>query len=147
MHSLNAQPGRKSEANSKEGITTMKTTGEKIAFANDIDFTELFRHAEIFTGTVLKFSEPEVTECRDNVNVKFRSENIAGTCGAFGKILEYCHVEPFAHGVTENDETGELRYWAKINLDYRHVDGGHNGMELFWADYSNGKWEFRDAGR
>jgi len=123
----------------------MKTIEEKKEFANGIDFSGLFRHAEIYSGTELTFSKPEVTERRGVVSIEFQSNNIADTCGIFGKILEYCKVENFSSEVCEDKESGELRYWVSVHVSYQHHNGGSNGMELFTARYQNGEWFFRDV--
>jgi len=121
-------------------------TAEKIEFGKGIDFSGLFRHAELFSGMALTFSKPEVREGRGGgVHIEFQSNNIAASCGIFGKILEYCVIEPFSNSVFEDEETGELRYWASIHITYQHHAGGSNGMDLFSARYSNGVWEFEDV--
>jgi len=124
----------------------MKTLEEKKEFADSIDFSELFRHAEIFSGMKLTFGKPEVKERRGQVvSIYFQSDNIAATCGIFGKILEYCQIENFSSEVYEDEESGELRYWVSVHISYQHHSGGSNGMELFTARYQNGEWTFKDV--
>ena len=119
---------------------------ENIEFANSIDFTELFRHAEVLSGTVLTFSGPNVVVKGVNVYINFVSNDIASTCGAFGKILEKCVIESSNNGICRDEKTDELVYWVYINISYSHVEGGSNGMNLFDARYTNGNWSFRNAG-
>jgi len=128
--------------NENKAVTT---TEEKIEFANSIDFSELFRHAEEFTGVALTFSKPEMQADGERVFISFRSNNIAPSCGAFGKILEYCVVENFSSAVFENEDTGELKYCVSVHISYQHHAGGRNGMELFIATYNNGEWHFVDV--
>jgi len=122
-----------------------RTTEEKIEFANSIDFAGLFNHAENITGFGLTFSKPEVRERKGNVSIAYKSNNIADTCGIFGKILEYCVIENFNSLVWEDKEAGELRYWTTAHVSYQHHNGGSNCMELFSAWYSNGEWTFKDV--
>jgi len=124
----------------------MKTVEEKKEFANGIDFSGLFSHAEIFSGMELTFNKPEIRERRGGiVGIEFQSNNIASTCGIFGKILEYCVIENFSNEVFEDEESGELRYWVSVNISYQHHNGGSNGMWLFTARYQNGEWSFQDT--
>jgi len=129
--------------NENKAVTT---TEEKIEFANSIDFSELFRHAEKLAGLELTFSKPEIraSDCGERVFISFRSNNIAASCGVFGKILEYCVIENFSSAVYENED-GELKYCVSVHISYQHHAGGSNGMELFIACYSNGEWNFMDV--
>jgi hypothetical protein len=130
--------------NENKAVTT---TEEKIEFGKNIDFAELFRHAELFSGMALTFSEPKVREGHSGgVHIEFQSNNISDSCGIFGKILEYCVIHTFSNSVFEDDKIGELKYWASIHISYQHHDGGSNGMDLFSAKYSkSGGWEFKDV--
>ncbi|GHU81988.1 hypothetical protein FACS189468_5590 [Spirochaetia bacterium] len=123
----------------------MKTVEEKIEFANGINFDGLFRHAEIFSGMALAFEKPEVRGRRGDVHIEFKSNDIAASCGIFGKILEYCVIDNFSNSVFEDKETGKLKYWVNVHLSYQHHDGGSNGMDLFTAWYGDGEWTFRDV--
>jgi len=122
-----------------------KTLEQKIEFANSIDFSGLFSHAEGLAGFELTFEKPEVRERYENVTISFKSNDISPTCGIFSRILEYCVIEKFNSEVFEDKETGELKYWATVYVSYQHHEGGSNGMQLFTAWYSNGEWTFRDV--
>jgi len=123
-----------------------KTTEQKIDFANSIDFAGLFNHAETLTGFGLTFGKPEVSERGSDVYIEFQSNNIAATCGIFGKILEYCVIGSFSNSVYEDEKTEELKYWVSVNVSYQHHKGGRNGMDLFTARYSTaGGWTFEDV--
>jgi len=122
-----------------------KTLEQKIEFANSIDFSGLFSHAEKLAGFSLTF-EKTVNEINGYACVDFRSNDIAASCGLFGKIIEFCIIDNFGGHVVEDKETGELYYWGNAHLSYRHYHGGSNGMELFSARYINGEWTFEDVG-
>jgi hypothetical protein len=119
------------------------TREEKIEFANQIDFSGLFHHAEMLAGQKLTFGKPEVSERGNTIRVQFESNNIK-LSGVFGHILDTCVIGNFSNSVSEDKETGELYYWVQVSVSYHHRKGGSNGMELFTAWYRNGEWEFRD---
>jgi hypothetical protein len=126
----------------------MKTQEQKIEFANKIDFSGLFHHAEIFAKQKLIFGKPEITERRGNTHINFRSENInLSSCGVFGNILEYCRVESFSNSVYENEDSGKIEYWVDVHISYEHLSGGSNGMALFSARYVDNEWIFEDVHR
>jgi hypothetical protein len=126
----------------------MKMTREqKIEFANGIDFSGLFHHVEMLAGQELTFGKPEVKEKSDRVYIEFQSNNIASSCGVFGRILEYCVIGNFSNSVSEDEKTGELYYWVQVSVSYQHRGGGSNGMELLTAWYKNGEWSFRDVAK
>ena len=118
-----------------------------VAYAQTVDFTELFEHLQEFTKVKCTFYQPEITvSYNGSVHVNFSSENIAPQSGPFSVILENCCFASFSNYVVEDKETGELWYWVSANLQYRHVDGGSNGMEVCEAHYRDGAWRFWNAG-
>jgi hypothetical protein len=121
------------------------TREEKIEFANNIDFSGLFSHAEMLAGQKLTFGKPEVKESCGNVYFDFESNDILASCGVFGKALKSCVIGNFNNNVSKDKETNELFYWVSVDLWYQHLDGGRNGSNLFTAWYKKGEWTFRDA--
>jgi hypothetical protein len=121
------------------------TKEQKIEFANGIDFSGLFDHAEMLTKQKLTFGKPEVKEGQDSIYFDFESNDIKQSCGVFGQILKSCILGNFSNKVSV-EGTGKLYYWVDVSVWYEHLDGGRNGMSLFTAWYRNGEWEFRDAG-
>ena len=118
-----------------------------VDFLNHLDYRPLFKHAEELAGINLDFSDVEVKEVRGEVYAEFTSQNLATEgCGIFGKVLESCVISPFSSGIYEAED-GDFVYWANINLRYRHLDGGMNGMNLFTVQFKDNKWSFRDVGQ
>lgn len=121
---------------------------ELIAFAETIDFTELFDSIEAFTNITCSFNQPEITgNSSGSVAIRFTSANVANQCGPFAAILKECTIENFSNGVCRDIETNEIKYWVCVSIRYQHIDGGSNGMDICWADYTvkNG-WRIRNAG-
>ena len=119
---------------------------ELVAFAQTVDFTELFNHVRDFAGIDCTFSRPEITTIRGEVCISFMSDDIAGQTDAFAALLRRCHVQSSNNGVFRHAETGGLEYWVGVNIRYEHKDGGENGMEVLRAWHKNGTWTFLDAG-
>lgn len=118
-----------------------------IAFAQTIDFSELFEHVKAFTGITCNFNQPEISTVRGDVYVSFTSENIAEQAGPFAAILKNCYFSSFSNGVSRNRDTNELGYWVCVDIMYDHKDGGSNGMEVVRASFTQRTgWVFRNAG-
>ncbi len=123
------------------------TTGDYVAFAQNIDFTELFDHIKAFTKADCAFHQPEITTSRGEVHINFISDDIAAQTGPFAAILERCSLHSFSNGVYTDKETHEPAYWVSVSIQYEHKDGGSNGMNICRASYTElGGWVFRDAG-
>ena len=119
---------------------------DKISFAESIDFTDLFSHAERVTGVKLEFTKPEVIS-EGMVYVSFHSGDMTEKCGVFSNILESCYISPFT-GAVDTNITGERKFlWLDISLCYRHKDGECGNMVLFNAWYTEGLgWRFLNVG-
>ena len=120
--------------------------GELVAFAQTVDFAELFDRVRDFAGIDCTFNRPEITTVRGNVHISFMSDDIAKQTGAFACMLKRCFIQSSINGVFRHKGTGELEYWAGVNIRYEHKDGGNNGMEGLRAWYKNGEWAFLGAG-
>jgi len=118
-----------------------------VKFAQMIDFSELYAHLQALAKVKCQFEVPVISFNRDgSVHIGFASENIAPQTGPFSAILESCKLASFSNWVVRDKETGELRYWVDVSIQYQHVDGGSNGMSVCMAEYRKGEWSFRDAG-
>jgi len=118
-----------------------------VRFAQTIDFSELYAHLQALAKVKCHFEVPVISFHRDgSVHISFASENIAPQTGPFSAILDRCQLTNFSNWVIRDKETGELRYWVDVSIQYRHVDGGSNGMSVCMAEYRNDEWLFRDAG-
>ena len=127
--------------------TTDNYDSEMFDFAQTVDFTELFEHVKNFANVNCAFCQPEIETRHGNVYISFMSEDITSHTGPFAAILQSCYFQSFNNGVFRDKKTNELSYWVNVNIQYRHKDGGSNGMDLALAWYSNSKgWIFRDAG-
>ena len=131
-------------------LATMKNVSidnhneDLVAFAQTINFEELFNQIKAHTKVECEFHHPEITTTRGNVHIGFMSHDIADQTGAFAAILERCCLASFSNGVFKEKETGELCYWVQVSIRYDHKGGGSNGMEVFSAWYSEAKgWTFR----
>jgi len=121
---------------------------EMVAFAQTIDFTELFNHVKALTKVGCEFHQPEITSTRGNVHIGFMSHDIADQTGAFAAILEKCYLGSFSNYAYRDKETGELGYWVTVTIQYEHKNGGSNGMEVVTAWYKESTgWTFRNAGK
>ena len=118
-----------------------------VAFAQSIDFTELFDHIKAFANVNCDFYPPEITTRHGDVHISFMSEDITNQTGVFATILECCYIHSFSNRVFKSKDTEELGYWVSVSLRYEHKDGGSNGMEMVHAWYHSGEWEFRDVGQ
>jgi len=129
-------------------VTVDNHNEDLIAFAQTIDFTQLFEHTKEFAKVDCTFHQPEITTIRGNVHIGFMSTDITEQTGAFAAILERCYLASFSNRVHTNTETGELGYWVQVSIQYEHKGGGTNGMEVTTARYTeNGGWTFRNAGQ
>ena len=130
-------------------ITTVDNNNQDlVAFAQTIDFTELFQQLRDYLKVDCGFEQPEIRVARGEVYIGFTSDDIASQTGAFGAILEKCYLSSFSNRVYKNKETGELGYWVSVNIQYQHKDGGSNGMEVLRGWYSASKgWIIKTTGR
>ena len=117
-----------------------------VAFAQTVDFTELFNHVRGFIGITCSFYQPEITTSRGDVYISFMSDDITAQTGVFAVILKRCNIQSSNNGVYKDRETNELGYWVGVNIRYEHKDGGSNGMEVLRVWYKNGVWIFLNAG-
>ncbi len=123
------------------------TIGDYVAFAQNIDFTELFDHLKAFTKSDCAFYQPEITTRRGEVYINFMSDDIAAQAGPFAAILERCSLHSFSSGIRTDKETHEPAYWVSVSIQYEHKDGGSNGINICRAYYTeHGRWIFCDAG-
>lgn len=130
-----------------KNVTTTEYNQEHIAFAQTIDFSELFNHTKAFTGVTCNFNLPEISTVRGNVHITFTSENIVEQTGPFKAILKNCNFSSFSNGVSRNQNTNELQYWVSVDIMYNHKDGGSNGMEVVRAFYTESTgWIFHNVG-
>jgi hypothetical protein len=127
-------------------ITVSDQNKEAVAFAENIDFTELFDHIQEFTGVSCSFSQPKIGSKHDNVYIAFKSDDIVSQAGPFSAILKRCHIHSFNSGVEIDRKTGKFQYWVVTGIRYEHIDSGSNGMGLLRAWYRSGEWTFLDAG-
>jgi len=127
-------------------VTVTEQNEEYLAFAQTVDFTELFDRIKAFANVDCSFQQPEIDTDRSLVYINFKSDNIVEQTGAFASILESCHITSFGNGVFKDKETDALGYWVTANIRYRHKNGGSNGMELASAWYSGGKWKIVNVG-
>ena len=136
------------KANLKD-VTINERNEALIKFAQTIDFTELFNHIEGFIKINCGFGQPEITTGRNgDVYVEFTSVDIKDQTGPFAHILRKCHITYFSNGVCRNKETQEIRYWTTVSIRYQHHDGGSNGMDICYAQYSDSEgWTFKNAGQ
>ncbi|MCL2235453.1 MAG: hypothetical protein FWB98_03300 [Defluviitaleaceae bacterium] len=131
-----------------KNVTIDENNEALVAFAQTIDFAELFNHTKAHTKVECEFHQPEITTTRGNVHIGFMSHDIAAQTGAFAAILERCYLGSFSNYVFKDKETGELGYWVTVNIRYEHKDGGSNGMDVVtgWYKESTG-WIFKNAGQ
>ena len=132
----------------RNNVTVKESNQERIAFAQTIDFQPLFDHTCSFSKVNCEFSTPiiEVNRAGD-VYISFKSEDIASQTGPFAAILKECRFENFGCRVSENEETGVFRFHGSVTIQYEHINGGFNGMDVIYAVYSeNDGWAFDDAG-
>lgn len=130
-----------------KNATASNYNQDLIAFAQTIDFAELFDHIKTFTGVTCNFNQPEISTVRGNVYITFTSENIVDQTGPFAAILKNCYFSSFSNGVSRNDDTKELQYWVSVDIKYNHKDGGSNGMEVVRAFYTESTgWVFHNVG-
>ena len=128
-------------------VTIDEHNEDLVAFAQTIDFSELFNHAKTYAKVECEFHQPEVSTIRGDVHIRFMSHDIANQTGAFAAILERCYLGSFSNKVYKDKETGELKFWTQVNISYDHKNGGSNGMEVFTAWYSASEgWIFRNLG-
>jgi len=132
-----------------KNVTIQNDNEELVAFAQTIDFTELFEHIKMFAKVNCNFYQPEITTSKHGeVFISFMSDDITGQAGAFAAILERCGIHSFSNGVYRDRETDEIRYWVIASIQYEHKDGGSNGMQVTRAWYTDSDgWVFVDAGR
>jgi len=117
----------------------------EMKFGSEINFTELFIYVKQFTGQDLTFTNPKVKCVNGYWRIEWKSSSIdPASLGVFGKILDYCIVEPFNSQIIKIDNV--CRYWSTVHISYQHKDGGSNGMKLFTAIHEDGKWLFRNIG-
>jgi len=128
-------------------ITINENNMERVAFAETIDFTELFDHVTAFANVGCNFFQPEISTNRSDVYITFMSDDITAQTGPFAAILKHCYIYSFSNSVFRDKNNGEIGYWVSVNIRYEHKDGGSNGMEMVRALFRNGKWEFSDAGQ
>jgi hypothetical protein len=117
------------------------------AFAQRIDFSELFEHAAALANVDCSFEQPRITANRSGeLFVRVESGDITAQTGAFAAILKSCVICNFGGGIVNDRETGEPKCWLPLSMSYTHKDGGSNGMSLLTAWYSeSGGWTFRDV--
>ena len=128
-------------------VTIDSDNEELIAFAQTIDFDELFKHIKAFLNVDCIFYQPAVITSGNGVYITFASDDIVNSTGPFAAILSRCYIYSFSNGVFRDKETGEPGYWVSVSLRYEHKDGGSNGMEVTLARYHSGEWAFLDAGQ
>ena len=70
-------------------------------------------------------------------------QDLVPHAGIFNHLLVKCRLTTFSQCVGHHVTEG-YRCWFTLHLDYKHYDGGENGMQLaeFW--FGNGKWEVKD---
>ena len=120
---------------------------ELVAFAQTIDFAELFDHVRDFVNVECSFYPPEITTNDGEVSINFMSDDITSRTGVFAAVLERCCIRSFMNGIHRDKKTGTLGYWVCVSIRYEHKDGGGCGLDVVHAAYSGGKWEFRNAGQ
>jgi|GEM_PF-1226975 len=118
-----------------------------VTFARSIDFTELFDHVKAFASIDCSFYQPEITTSNGAVSISFMSDDIAKQTGVFAAILERCYIHSFLNGINHDGQTSAFGYWVCVSIRYEHKDGGDCGLDMVHAAYSDGRWEFRDAGQ
>lgn len=129
-------------------VTVDNHNEDLVAFAQTIDFTQLFEHTKEFAKVDCTFYQPEIITIRGNVHISFMSADIADQTGAFAAILKSCNLSSFSNSVFKDKETGELGYWVQVHMQYEHKGGGSNGMEVTTARYTKKSgWTFRNAGQ
>ena len=120
------------------------TKKDKISFAKSIDLEPLTNAIKEFTGANNIKIDYEITDdsYNNSCRIEFDSNDIKEYCGVFGKVMRYVKVCNFSSCVRENRDHTALRAWISVHLHYQHLDGGRNGVELFRAQYEDGKWQF-----
>jgi hypothetical protein len=127
-----------------KNVTIDNNNEELVNFAQTIDFSKLFNHVRETAKIDCEFYQPEISTTRGNVYIRFMSNDITSQTGAFAAILENCNIASFSNGVYKENETGEHGYWVQVSIQYKHRDGGSNGMEVTTAWYSDSKgWVFK----
>ena len=130
-----------------KNVTIDNGNEEIVAFAQTIDFTELFNHVKTFANIDCSFYLPEITTSDGAVSISFMSDDITKQTGVFAAVLERCYIHSFLNGIHQDGQTGALGYWVCVSIRYEHKDGGGCGLDIVHAACSDGKWEFRDAGK
>jgi len=119
---------------------------EYLAFAQTIDFTELFKHITSFLGIECAFYQPKISSGGGKVYITFKSKDITLFAGPIASVLRSCYVKSYNNGVFKDWETGKPAYWVNVSIHYEHKDGSENDMDVTRAWYCDGKWSFMDAG-
>lgn len=60
--------------------------------------------------------------------------------GLFKHLLTECRLATFCQCIAFHATEG-YRCWFTLHLEYRHFEGGENGMNLAEFMFSKGKWE------
>jgi len=129
-------------------VTIDEHNEDLVAFAQTINFDELFNHTKAYMKVDCEFHQPEITTTRGDVYISFMSHDIASQTGAFAAILERCYISSFSNKVFTDKETGELSYWVTVSIQYEHAGGGSNGMDVVTAWYKESTgWMFKNAGK
>jgi hypothetical protein len=129
-----------------KNVTIDNNNEELVAFAQTIDFTELFDHVKTFAGIECSFYQPEITTNRGRVYVSFMSDDITPQAGLFAPILRCCYIYSFNNSVYKDPATNVISYSVSVNVRYEHKGGGSNGMDIVFAVYCRDKWTFYDVG-
>ena len=125
-----------------KNVTIDDANADLVAFAQTIDFTELFDYIKIFANVDCRFCQPEITTDRGDVYISFLSDDITKQTGVFAAIFERCYIYSFIDGVFKDKDTGEPGYWVSVNIRFEHKAGGACGIGMISAGYRNGQWTF-----
>lgn len=91
-------------------VTINDDNKELVAFAQTIDFTELFDHIKTFTNVDCSFYQPAIIADGKDVHITFMSDDITKQTGPFAPILERCYFKSFNNGVHKDKKTGEMYF-------------------------------------
>jgi len=130
----------------RKDVTINDYNKRAVAFAENLDFTELFEYVQKFLGVECTFLQPKIYSKRRQVSIAFKSGDITTQTGLLSAVLNRCHIYSFTGGVDADKKTGELQYWVLVNIRYEHKSGSKNSLGVLRAWYCNGEWGFLEVG-